>query len=73
MEMRDQNRRDGVKDWYAYTGNLRRPRILQLLHCRARLFAFVARCCVSYRGYLSLDPFFSIVAAYFKAVHKIEG
>ena len=51
-----------------HTGNLRRPRILQLLYCQARLFAFVARCCVSYRGYLSLDPFFSIVA-----VHKIEG
>ena len=49
----------------AHTGNLRRPRIFQLLYCRARLFAFVARCCVSYRGYLSLDPFFSIVAAYF--------
>ena len=57
----------------AHTGNLRRPRILQLYYYRARLFAFVARCCVSYRGYLSLDPFFSIVAAYFKAVHKIEG
>ena len=57
----------------AHTGNLRRPRILQLLYCRARIFTFVARCCVSYHGYLSLDPFFSIVAAYFKAVHKIEG
>ena len=29
--------------------------ILQLLYCRARLFAFVARC--TYHGYLSLDPF----------------
>ena len=42
----------------AHTGNLRRPRTLQLLYCQARLFAFVARC-VSYCGYLSLDPFFS--------------
>ena len=25
--------------------------------------AFVARCCVSYYGYLSFDPFFSIVAS----------
>ena len=33
-----------------------------LLYCRARLFAFVARCCVSYHGYLSLDSFLSIVA-----------
>ena len=31
--------------------------------CRARPFAFVARCCASYYGYLSLDPFFSIVAS----------
>ena len=36
--------------------------ILLLLYCRARLFAFVARCCVSYHGYLSLDSFLSIVA-----------
>ena len=56
----------------AHTGNLRRLRILQLLYCRARLFAFVARCCVSYHGYLSLDPSFSIVAAYFKAMQCIK-
>ena len=37
--------------------------ILPLLYCRARLFAFVARCCVSYHGSLSLDPFSSIVAS----------
>ena len=37
--------------------------ILQLLSdCWARPFACVARCCASYHGYLSLDPFFSIVA-----------
>ena len=35
--------------------------ILPLLYCRARLFAFVARCCVSYHG--SLDLFSSIVAS----------
>ena len=40
---------------------------LQLLYCRARLFAIVARCCVTYHGYLSLDPFFSIVAQFFKS------
>ena len=28
-----------------------------------RLFAFVAKCCASCHGYLSLDPFFSIVAS----------
>ena len=27
------------------------------------LFAFVARCCAFYHGYLSLDPFLSIVAS----------
>ena len=32
----------------------------------------MARCCVSYHGYLSLDPFFSIVAAYFKAMQCIK-
>ena len=38
--------------------------ILQLSSdCRARPFAIVARCCSSYHGYLSLDPFFSIVAS----------
>ena len=39
--------------------------ILQLLYCRAQLhvFAFVARCCVTYHGYFSLDPLFSIVAS----------
>ena len=26
-------------------------------------FAFVAICCASYQGYLSLDPFFSIAAS----------
>ena len=31
--------------------------------CRFRLFTFVARCCASYHGYFSLDPFFSIVAS----------
>ena len=36
--------------------------ILPLLCCCARLFAFVARCRVSYHGYLSFDPFFIIVA-----------
>ena len=34
-----------------------------LLDWRARPFAFVARCCASYHGDLSLDPFFSIVAS----------
>ena len=34
----------------------------------ARLFAFVARCCVTYHSYFSLDPFFSIVAS-LKALH----
>ena len=29
----------------------------------ARLFAVVARCCVTYHGYFSLNPFFSIVAS----------
>ena len=43
----------------------------QLLYCRARLFAFVARCCVTYHGYLSLDPFFSIVAS-LKAVQCVN-
>ena len=43
----------------------------QLLYCRARLFAFVARCCVTYYGYLSLDPFFSIVAS-LKAVRYVH-
>ena len=56
----------------AHTGNLRRLWILQLLYCRARLFAFVARCCVSYHGYLSLDSSFSIVAAYIKAMQCIK-
>ena len=56
----------------AHTANLRRLQILQLLYCRARLFAFVVRCCVSYHGYLSLDPFFSIVGAYFNAVQCIK-
>ena len=39
--------------------------ILQLLYCRAQLhvFAFVARCCVTYHGHFSLDPLFSIVAS----------
>ena len=31
--------------------------ILQLLHCRARLFTLEARCYVTYHGYSSLDPF----------------
>ena len=56
----------------AHSGNLRRLWILQLLYCRAQLFAFVARCCVSYHGCLSLDPFLSIVAAYFKAMQCIK-
>ena len=77
MEMRDQNRR-WRKRWVdfvnpnARTGNLRRLRILQLLYCRARLFTFLARRCVSYHGYLSLDPFFSVVTAYFKAMQCIK-
>ena len=32
----------------------------------------MARCCVSYHGYLSLDLFFSIVAANFKAMQCIK-
>ena len=35
------------------------------------LFAFVAKCCVTYHGYLSLDPFFSIVAS-LKAVQYVN-
>ena len=63
-ERPEQKRRH--KRWFdfvnpnAHTGNLQ------------RLFAFVARCCVSYHGYLSPDPFFSIVAAYFKAMQCIK-
>ena len=33
-----------------------------VLLSRAIIFAFVARCRVSYHGYLSFDPFFIIVA-----------
>ena len=44
--------------------------IFQLLYCRARLFAFVARC-VSYHGYMSFDPFFSIVAS-LKAMQYVK-
>ena len=43
----------------------------QLLYCQAPLFAFVARCCVTYQGYLSLDPFFSIGAS-LKAVQCVN-
>ena len=32
----------------------------------------MGRCCVSYHGYLSLDLFFSIVAANFKAMQCIK-
>ena len=35
------------------------------------LIVFVARCCVTYHGYLSLDPFCSIVAA-LKAVQCVK-
>ena len=45
--------------------------ILPLLYCRARLFTFMARCCVSYHGSLSLDPFSSIVASS-KAMQCVE-
>ena len=45
--------------------------ILQLLYCRARLFVFVARSCVTCHGYLSLDPFCSIVAS-LKAVQCVK-
>ena len=44
---------------------------LQLLYCQARLLASVARCCVSYHGYLYLDPFFSIVGS-LKAMHCVK-
>ena len=38
--------------------------ILRPLYCRARLFAFVARCCVfNCHGCFSLDPFSSKVAS----------
>ena len=47
---------------------------LQFLYYRARPFVFVVRFCVSDNGYLSLDPFFSIVDFFESyAMREIEG
>ena len=37
----------------------------------AQLLAFVARCCVTYHGHYSIDPFFSIVAS-LKALQCVD-